>query len=318
MTDPDPFLPFHQQALGMSMDAYPAWGMMQLKAQIRFDRGLWGMGAGVSRGKAFINSLHFHRLPPSMMADYGEDLREVDPLAQATTAAAGVAVRLSMSDAQWQAPRYAGLLAYTQRYGMTHVLCVARYEVKTATHQFITLARGAADEPFTQDDTIRFEALAAHAMQGYATTRLLLASQARPSRPAGQEPGVGVVDAQGVVHDANPHLEALLRREWPQWQGAKLPEMLQPGSQVRWQGSELVIDFLPVHDCWLMQVRAVHASDCLSEREHVVARLYADGANHKEIAQSLGVSPATVRAHVRAVYAKLGVERKSQLAALLR
>ncbi|MDF2232393.1 GAF domain-containing protein [Albimonas sp. CAU 1670] len=52
----------------------------------------------------------------------------------------------------------------------------------------------------------------------------------------------------------------------------------------------------------------------LTRREEEVARAYALGASYKEIARDLGVSPTTVRSHLRTVYGKLGVTSKIELA----
>jgi len=51
----------------------------------------------------------------------------------------------------------------------------------------------------------------------------------------------------------------------------------------------------------------------LSPREAEVAAAYADGQSYKEIARALGLSPTTVRTHLRSVYRKLAVTTKVDL-----
>jgi DNA-binding CsgD family transcriptional regulator len=58
-------------------------------------------------------------------------------------------------------------------------------------------------------------------------------------------------------------------------------------------------------------------ADPLSRREREVAELAARGASDREIAARLSLSVRTVNAHLRAVYAKLGVEGRGALRALL-
>ncbi len=59
-------------------------------------------------------------------------------------------------------------------------------------------------------------------------------------------------------------------------------------------------------------------TDALSKRETEVASAYAGGESYKEIARSLGLSPTTIRTHLRTVYTKLGVTSKVELAQVLK
>ena len=53
---------------------------------------------------------------------------------------------------------------------------------------------------------------------------------------------------------------------------------------------------------------------CLTESERRVATLIGDGHTNKSAASALGVSVNTVGTHLRAVFAKLGVQSRVQLA----
>lgn len=53
--------------------------------------------------------------------------------------------------------------------------------------------------------------------------------------------------------------------------------------------------------------------ETLSNREREIAMAYTEGQTYKQIAQTLGLSPATVRTHLRTVYRKLTVTSKFEL-----
>jgi LuxR family maltose regulon positive regulatory protein len=56
----------------------------------------------------------------------------------------------------------------------------------------------------------------------------------------------------------------------------------------------------------------------LSEREREVLWHISEGRSNREIAEQLVVAPSTVKSHVRAIYAKLGVESRTQALARVR
>ena len=67
----------------------------------------------------------------------------------------------------------------------------------------------------------------------------------------------------------------------------------------------------------LLLARPRRAADLLTPRQLEVARAYAGGADHRQIARALGITPTTVRNHLHLVYAELQVHNKAQLIAAL-
>lgn len=59
-------------------------------------------------------------------------------------------------------------------------------------------------------------------------------------------------------------------------------------------------------------------TDLLTQRELEVARTLAAGASNKEIANQLGITERTVKAHIGAIFEKLKVRDRLQLAMLIR
>jgi DNA-binding CsgD family transcriptional regulator len=66
-----------------------------------------------------------------------------------------------------------------------------------------------------------------------------------------------------------------------------------------------------------MQGREQMATELLTARELQIAVLKSQGSANKAIGRRLGISTLTVSTHLRRVYFKLGVSRRSALAARL-
>jgi ATP/maltotriose-dependent transcriptional regulator MalT len=63
---------------------------------------------------------------------------------------------------------------------------------------------------------------------------------------------------------------------------------------------------------------SVHGGIRFTERQRQVVRLIAAGCSNVEIADTLGVSPRTAKAHADVLRAKLGVSRRRQIPAAFR
>jgi len=61
-------------------------------------------------------------------------------------------------------------------------------------------------------------------------------------------------------------------------------------------------------------LRPTDTKAVLTEREHEVLMLVSQGMTNKQIARTLTISPATVKAHVERIIAKLGVSDRTQAA----
>jgi DNA-binding CsgD family transcriptional regulator len=62
----------------------------------------------------------------------------------------------------------------------------------------------------------------------------------------------------------------------------------------------------------------MEAVQSLTRREREVLALIASGQSNRQMAESLVVSPETVKTHVRHVLGKLGVARKAEIQTILR
>ncbi len=76
-----------------------------------------------------------------------------------------------------------------------------------------------------------------------------------------------------------------------------------------------------IGDNWKLLIRLSSESNVLpyglTEREMEVATLAAKGLSNKEIAAAMYITETTVKFHLRTVFSKLGIDRRSKLAGIL-
>ncbi|HZU66431.1 MAG TPA: response regulator transcription factor [Ktedonobacteraceae bacterium] len=129
---------------------------------------------------------------------------------------------------------------------------------------------------------------------------------------------------------------AVMRRELPQTEVVVLTGMLNPtaitqamqagangylykdtrASEIRAAIEDAVegrVHLSPrVTELLVNQMRPTGRQEPLTEREREVLQLLARGASNKEIMQTLQIAEATVKAHVRSILSKLGVQSRTQ------
>ncbi len=74
---------------------------------------------------------------------------------------------------------------------------------------------------------------------------------------------------------------------------------------------------LQVQDHTIKQEKSLHLLDVLSVREKEVALLLGEGKSHFEIAEILGITTRTIKAHSASIYEKLHVKDRLALSILL-
>lgn len=124
-----------------------------------------------------------------------------------------------------------------------------------------------------------------------------------------------LVDGEGYLREAASAFVHLMREEWPDWRGGRLPESMcailcKRGAYV---GRALSFRAEPRESFWFAQARHKTDVDALGAREREVALRYSRGQTHTAIASELGISPATVRNHVAHCYKRLAVSNKAEL-----
>ena len=211
-----------------------------------------------------------------------------------------------------------GVRTMAEELGLCHLIVHGDDPQKVSPARWIVLYRK-HDVRFAESDAACLHGLWTH------LSRALVINQARAiERNTGKSSNdrgmaSGLISAEGAVEIADPRFFSLLEREWPELEPESIPaevmELLLTGKPYR--GTQIEITLVRQQGGHLCRIRPVNAMEILTPREFVVARRFASGMSHKQIARELGVSHHTVRNQLAHLYRKLNLHDKASLAQYL-
>ena len=291
------------------------WALDQLKTLAQFNSAIWGRG-GVENGMAQIYSVHLHHLPPDSLASYAR-FRERDTVGAAAMRAMGSTINTVARTALAADPEM--YEHHVQRYGLEYSLNTCIADPRTGLISFITLFRPESSAPFSEDERCTVEGVMPHLIESCQQSRLFQLSVGDAASGAARH--LAACDSDFVLIAIRDAFAELLRKEWPEWMPPRLPESvrasLQQSTHSRHSGERIVITGERVSDLYWLSARELAPIDALSPRQLQIAELTAEGKTHKEIAETLKLAPATVRNHIDAIYRKLGIGSRGELATQL-
>jgi DNA-binding CsgD family transcriptional regulator len=280
-----------------------------------FDSAFWAAGAIIEQVPV-VHTVYVYRQPPEMMQDW-ERIKQQDMALVAALANPGRAV-LSTAEGVLGGPAFSPeAVAHCRRYGMEHIVGSVYLHPDINLIEGVAFYRADPGRPFTEMERVFVQALLPHMVEVWSANRLSMVLHERRQRRA-QLDAMAICDRTGLLHTAGPDFAGLLQLEWPGWRGPRLPSALAANEVERLPLERIVVITTKLDDLLLVRVRRRAAVDQLSARELDVARRYAEGHGYQDIAAMLHIAPATVRNHLKNIYAKLGVGDKAALANLVR
>lgn len=302
----------HQLAQEADAQEFAPEVLRRLGEWIGFDGAVLGMGhAGTGLpARLDITEAHVHARDPRILADYGA-LSGTDPVTAAFVA--GLARPLVVDcHAFYGARRQEALACFARDHGLRHLMLFGDRPPQDGAGRWLVLYRS-NHVPFTAADAEHLHAAWLHVSHAVARHRAALLER---YDPAAAQRACALVDEGGRLQAADRRFVALLRLEWPAFAGGRLPAPLeQPLAQgLSYRGRQVEIHVHPRGALRVCVAVPVCSIASLTPGENAVARRFAAGLSHKEVARELGVSPHTVRAQLASLYAKLGVHDKAALA----
>lgn len=298
----------------LAMREFQAYAMARLRREFAFDSVIWAMETQMEDGRLIIHDLYSEGMPDDCC-----DLLNMCETKHliATTCLSSTGTCFNFGPEQLHAGFREMMLG--QRFGVMHALCTVSRSTIPQLLTFLALHRRDAASAFTEDERQLKQYLMPHLADMVQINRVMQIASLRANAPSSRTV-LAMADEVGMLHAAEPGFGSLLHLEWPNWDGPILPKSalaaLSAGRE-RYLGVSLVVDFQRVHEFTLVTVTRRTPADKLSPRERTVADTFANGESYKEVARHLGISPATVRHHLRVIYEKLGVTDKGELSKLL-
>ncbi|HTO68625.1 MAG TPA: LuxR C-terminal-related transcriptional regulator [Casimicrobiaceae bacterium] len=281
-------------------------------SHLPFDSALWGRFALTPEGP-HQHTVHLFGLAMEMLAEL-ISIQPYNVVYERTAANPGRTTNTSLERVQHSVAPAA--IAVGRRLGLLHALATVIEEPALNLFTILTLHRNESRHPFSERERRYKQGITPHLVAAWRINTIqFVDGPAQTARRLGIR---ALVAPQGELSVADPELVELMREEVRGWRGPQLPDALLPlarGNTEVFRGTAIVASLVRRLDdgSAVIGVRRRNALDELSARELEVAREFASGKSHKEIAALCGTSPTTVRSQLRAVYAKLGVSTKVEL-----
>lgn len=291
--------------------------MQILRALVPFDAAWWGevSAEGVHGGPR--NWLHGSIGLSRSFATEWNGLAAVDAFGKLSMARLGEVVR--ERDMPADVPEHPEVAAFSERHGLYHCMALTAELPDSGLMFFVSVYRPPHRTGFTDAETVLFGEFVFHLLQHWHQ----LLQRLQSSSPARPWDSFALAEPSGELLFAGLRISMALGEAYPEWTGSRLPAPVVqalPGVPCN-----LVVGSKPcrlrLEPCGplvAVSMASRHARSPLAPRELSAAMLYAHGRSHKDIAGTLGLSPATVRTYLRTAYAALGVSNKLELVAALR
>ena len=312
-------LQLYRMAQALPITDFQDAALNLVKPVLPFDSSLWGTAAEGKEGGADIHTVHLHNKSPEMLAAY-EPVKHLDT-AVGPLFAQPRATRGFNLETWFAKPGQHEIRDVMRRFEIENMLATVVTDPRTKFAHWILLYRADKDAVYSADEIARLELLAPHVMEALAINRKMHLERLNPPGADALPRGSAIADLRGVVYHADPGFAAMLDAEWGDWPGVSLPRnLLQHFLQghERFLGRSLAVAHRVEQDLLFLKCRPRCRADGLTPREHTVAQLLSKGGTHKEIAQILNRSPATVRNQTRSIYEKLAVSNVAGLIEELR
>lgn len=262
--------------------------------------------------------VHLHEQPRESLQEWAK-LNVADPVAAKCMSQPGVPVRFH-APTLFAAKDAAPMRSYAKRFGrQSYMVCGVHHPVHANLLAWLSLYRRNPDSLFTDAEQRLYRELMTHLNEAQEINRRLQLH--RNLEPAGLDSMLAIADVHGYLHTPPGDVETLCAAEWAHCEPGRLPsqllDALASDSEGRYFGNTITVRSRFGGGLLFVRIARRVQLGALTLREQQIAEAIARGASAKEAAKSMGLSPATVRAHLQNIYKKLALHSQAELAFLL-
>lgn len=283
----------------------------RIKPIISFDSGAWIDGR--SDKLLLPHAIYLYNQPYEMMENY-QRINAKDTLRLSAQQNPGQSIDLFSIENKRTWRNSEVFNEHCSPYGMETGACTAWYEQDLGLFSFISLYRSDLNHPFSEHDLRTKELLIPHIIEAYRLAAIL--SVKSDAIGSINRQALAIVDQQGLIHQASDNFAAIIRDNWKDWSGPRLPnELYSPlikEEKIHIHNYSFSLRLMR-HDFFLLIVSRVESWGLLTPAEQRVAKYLSEGLSYKETARELDLSPSTVTNHANQIYKKLGVSSKAEL-----
>jgi DNA-binding CsgD family transcriptional regulator len=293
-------------------DEFPAAALAVVGRWVGFDGAVLGMGEAVPEAEPDLRITHayVHQRDPGIVEGYAA-ISARDPVTAAFLRGLVEPLRVDCR-ATYAAAGLAPLDAYSRRHSLRHLMLFGDHPATTHSGRWLVLYRG-NDRAFAAEDGEHLHAAWFHLSRAIGANRAAVLDRRDVGRA---RRALALVNLQGRIEVADSAFARVLREEWPAWHGLHLPQQLMErlAGPACFHGRRIEVTISRQGAWFVLSALAAGPTALLAPGEMAVARRFAAGQSHKQIARELGVSPHTVRTQIKRLYAKLDVHDKAEMA----
>lgn len=305
-----------QGARKVPPEHFQDWAFEQIQSAIHFDSAIWSTGVNLD-GKFLFQGIHLYKQPPSMLENYAQ-YADQDILCRLVMESPGKTICPEDALTREELKRLDIYRYHCKPFGMENTIATICINSDSNTFAGASLYRKDIDNPFSETDKATKQLLMPLLIEA-RNLNLFLDLNAPDAFGANAS---AICDIKGILWEAESRFLELVRREWPDWKGPRLPvvpeSFMGSTGEAEFNGKHIVLHLQSWNELIKIKIREKGAFDSLTQSERQVAEHLAGGLTNKEIANKLGISPKTVGNHLHSVYAKFGVPNRQRAIAMLK